>query len=75
MSNAVVEPRRSTRQPAATWISQGDAAEILEVDRMKVERIAAESGVRRRVLPGTRIKYHREDVERVSRECVVGMAR
>ena len=74
MSNAVIEPRRPTRAAAATWVSQGDAAEILGVNRMQVERIAAEFGVRRRVLPGVRTKYHREDLERVARECVVGGA-
>jgi hypothetical protein len=75
MSNAILERTRPARETAPTWISQGDAAEILVVNRMQVERIAVEFNVRRRVLPGVRTKYYREDIERVARECVVGSAK
>ena len=47
------------------------AADIIGVGRHHIARIAAERGIRRRVLPGVPIVYDRNDCVRVAREAIV----
>ena len=58
--------------PARDWINKSDVAEMLGVSPDAVNRIVPAANIRRRVIPGARIKYFRPDVERVNRESVVG---
>jgi hypothetical protein len=48
------------------------AADIIGVARQHMPRLAAEKGIRRRILPGVAILYDRGDCERVAREAIVG---
>jgi hypothetical protein len=54
------------------WITGRCAERLLGVGRCKIARIAEASGIRQQVVPGLKPRYHRQDVERLARQCVRG---
>lgn len=68
MSKAASRPAPQASEPE--WIDQKTAAEILGVKPHSIRSMLAQGHLSVRVLPGTRRRYRRDEVEQMAGSCV-----
>ena len=56
----------------SSWITQQEVADILGISYGQVPRVAAKADIRKRIIPGSRPRFHRGDAEDVVAKSVQG---